>query len=418
MKRRTAVGLAIAPGGLTAVVRRGENGEPAMSATTDIDALTASSLALAFRALAEEIGTGSIVAHVAILPPLVELKTLQMPPVRRDKLNELLEARITRSFLTGAEDAVVAAEPVGRRRGSPVRVAATCTPEKLVESVLEAADEAGWVIRSIASGYDAVAAAASRLAPDEARELTVPLVHDDIVEWLHVVEGRACCVRRGHGGSGAAASPRAPACGAEAVANIDALDASRSAHLGVFAARHAHLARGTELVPRAVRTARTRAGRRAGFSLLATVAVVLIIAAWAELQGIDRELHIVQEARAGIATQVEAVLAQREQLATMDRGLALLSTLETSAPDWTTVLADVADRLPDDASITWMHGLADSLKFEGTARDASGVLESLRSSRVLSRVRADAPFERESTERGEVERFRLAAEISPRSNVP
>jgi hypothetical protein len=66
----------------------------------------------------------------------------------------------------------------------------------------------------------------------------------------------------------------------------------------------------------------------------------------------------------------------------------------------------------------WMHGLADSLRIEGTARDASSVLESLRQSQALSRVRAEAPFERETTERGDVERFRLAAEILPRSVEP
>lgn len=416
MKRRTVVGLAVAPDGLTAVVCGGGNGEPSVSATTDIDEISALALASAFRALGEEVGSTSLVAHVALLPPLVELKTLQMPPVRRSQLTELVEARARRCFVRAAGRAVVATEPISSAPGSPIRVAATCASETLIESLFEAAEEAGWTIASVVSGYDAVAAAVSRRSRDEA-EAAVPLVQDGLVEWLHVVDGRACCVRRGRAESDEA-PPLEAACGAVDVVAIDDPAAVASLPLGVLAARHAHMAHGPELVPRELRTIRTRAGRRVGSSLLAAAAVMMIVAAWAEHRGVERELEYVQEARSAVALRVEAVLAKRDQLATLDRGLVLLSTLEASAPDWARVLTDLADNLPTDASITWMHGLADSLRVEGTARDASRMLESLRQSRVLSRVRADAPFERQSTESGEVERFRLAAEITPRSDGP
>jgi Tfp pilus assembly protein PilN len=288
----------------------------------------------------------------------------------------------------------------------------------MIEDLYAAADEAGWTIAAVVSGYNAVAVGCAGADGDATSGFIVPIRYDGRAEALHVARGRACCVRRYRDPTEAAAADLVPACGAADVPVADPAGESSSASFAQTAARHAGDVQGPELIPRGRRHARIRSGRRLGVALLSAAAGVLLVAAWAEHRGVGRELALVQAARSAVAPRVEAALATRDQLATLDRGLVLLSSLHASAPDWGAVVGDLAERLPPDASIMWMHGLADSLRIEGTARDASSVLESLRQSQVLSRVRAEAPFERETTERGDVERFRLAAEILPRLAEP
>lgn len=419
MKRGVTIGLSVAPDRLTALTStRPRGAREVVVAVTELADLTAPSLVRAFDGLADTLEADSVTAHVSIMPPLVELKTLQMPRVGRRTLAEILERRAAHSFMSACEVCVVGVEPLAPGRRSPVRVAATCASEGLIEDLLSAADEAGWTVASIVSGYDALAAGLSQAKGRASREFVTRIRHDDISESLHVVDGRACCVRRQRGPNETSPKDTGPACGATDVPEADPAGDGDATSFPHVAARHAEHARGPELAPSSRRRARITSGRRLGAGLLGTAALLLILAGWAEHQGVQRELAHVQTARSAIAPRVEAVLAKRDQAATFDRGLTLLTTLEASAPDWTGIIADLAERLPPDASLSWMHGLADSVRIEGTARDASSVLESLRQSSVLSRVRAEAPFEREATERGNVERFRLAAAITPRSVRP
>lgn len=410
-RKRMRIGLAVSGDGLTAVSldpARGDAGR--FEATVSLPDLTRATLSRAFAGLRGQLDVEAIDARVALLPPLVELKTLELPWVGREKLTAMLESRSTRHFLSASGKDVVAIAPMSSTRNSPVRVAATRVSRDLIESMLAAAEKAGWRMETVVSGYDVLARHWVETADGAAAEEFVgALLRDEVAEFVHVARGRACCVRRMCRARFDPDRPPAPmACGAEPTVALPPHDARDL--VGDVAARMAEVV-SPELSLPETRASRRSVGRRIGAFLLAAAAVALLVAAGVSRWGVSRELEAVRTARASIRPEVESLLAERRQLATLEEGLGLLTSLERTAPDWPLLLEDLARRVPTDAHLVWMQASADSLRIEGTARDASAVLEALRGSDAISRVRAEAPFERVETERGERERFRLAADV-------
>lgn len=406
-RKRTRIGLTVSGEGLTAVSldERGVTG--ALEASLSLASLTRASLSDALTELRGRLDVEAINARVAVLPPLVELKSLELPWVGREKLTAMLESRSTRHFLSASGRDVVAIAPMSSTRRSPVRVAATRVSHDLVGSLCRAAEDAGWRIETVVSGYDVLAAQWVETA-DAADEFVGSLLRDDVSEHVHVVGGRACCVRRVRRDRTDADPPPRAACGAEPAVALPPRQARELP--GDVAARTAEVDAPEIALPE-TRASRRSVGRRIGALLLAAAAAALIVVAGMADWGVRRELDAVHTARASIRPQVESLLDERRQLATLEEGLTLLSTLEWTAPDWPLLLEDLAERVPAEAHLVWMQAAADSLRIEGTARDASAVLDALRGSELMSRVRAEAPFERVETERGERERFRLVADI-------
>lgn len=357
-------------------------------------------LCAALRELRAELaGRGTPPAALALLPPLAEARVLRLPPLRPQELRRLLTRDASRYFPVGRGEHVADGEPLGRS-GSPRPLLAAAAPAPLLEVVLAAFTEAGWKIESV---VPAVAAWASAVGPAEGflAIRSTGVVHILRFEQRRLAEVRRLPLSAGPAELGALLGiERAPVVHGED-------DAAR------LAAAHAPRALGPELLPERVHAARAAAGRRRLWRAVAAAAALALASAGIELWGLRRELAALTAERARIAPAVATAMADREALGTLAERVQSLRSLAASAPRWSEVLADLAEALPDDASLLSFRGRGDSLGIEGVALHAAEVFTLLQSAPGIVGVRADAPIRQETAAgRPTVERFAVLAQLA------
>ncbi|HEX6631059.1 MAG TPA: hypothetical protein VF048_08205 [Gemmatimonadaceae bacterium] len=404
-------------------------------------------LADALRAVAPAAGTGGEVS-VALLAPLAQVATVELPPLRADELRRLVARNAPRYFLGAREPQVVAVEPVAARatRGAPAPVTAAAAPARLVEAIHRATGDAGFTIRTIVPAEAAWRAAALAFWPSLERGTGDVLVHhDDRTELLQLRDGRLAGLRRLRAGEAdaervrdavaarAAEGPDGPrvavgafgAPGPRAALGqaLRALELDPAAppprwreagdDAAVVAATFAARGAGLELLPESQRVARRGRASRVT-RILAIVAVLLVLlAALLELWGLRRELAAVEAQRAALHTRVSGAAARRADAERAMAQLAELAALERDATHWPAVLAMLGERLPDDAYLVQLHGQGDSVVVEGLAGTAAGVFDALGGAPGVAGVRTAAPVRPDLEEAGGLERFTLALRLAP-----
>ncbi len=383
------------------------------------------------RALA---GARPATLHVALLPPMVEIKRIEFPPLRRAEVEAVLARDGSRYFLAAAEPRVVSAERVDR-----TAVIAAAAPAEAVEQLHREARRIGWRIGTVVPAHGAwVASTRRQPGPRASWCLLAPCGRTH--ELLIVRNGRLTMTRRLRAEASGATAARV----AEAVSGIGPLVVIGSrAHQGELlsdlgnrgievlqlsgavpegspeelAARFAGASTFLELGPASARTVAARRVQRLARAMFAAAAALGLAAAGLEWWGTARELDRVIAVRAQHRRQVAEALAVRAGLDGWEARLRLLRGAEMGAVRWSMMLAELADHLPADAHITSMRATADSILLEGEAGQATASFEALGAITGLRGVRALAPIRQETPDSGPSrEQFVLGAALRPLVN--
>jgi Tfp pilus assembly protein PilN len=372
-----------------------------------------------FSGLREAFGAGGT-AWVALLPPLVQARRVELPPLGMAELQRVLARDASRYFVGVREPQVVGAIRLGPARGRPMSVLAAAAAESLVEAVVEALARSGWAVGHVVPACAAWTAAARELWVPGGEPLRMVIAGDAYVELLHQRDGRAVGVRRmpsldaaridvSRVTDGLAADDRQHA---EALVALVAAPESRAPLEAALGGRIASLrdpgtaplaesplllaawfAAGPELVPERLRVAQQRRASRLA-ALLAVAALLLLTAAAAlHLWGLQRELDNVRASRAAIRADVDSVMELRMLLGEMHDRLDTIGDADRQRVPWALIVSDLARRLPRTSHLTAVRVEVDSIGLEGTGRSAGDVLGALRRSDWLTRVQPDGPIQ-------------------------
>jgi hypothetical protein len=200
----------------------------------------------------------------------------------------------------------------------------------------------------------------------------------------------------------------------ERAARWRAMSESPEAMAAAFAAD----ARGFDLMPPAAHAARETRSRRNAARLTAAAVLLMLLGAGAQLWDAKRELAALQARRAEIRLTVGKVADARATIDRIQRRVAAIAPLETSATRWSLVLAEVAAHLPRDAYLVNVRGASDTLLVEGLAGRAATTFAALERAPTIGSVQPAGAIRRDVAPDGApVERFSLAARVTARDSA-
>ena len=437
LSRPGSVGVALGPDKITAGIGR----EPWLRALTPDAGQAPGWLDLvdALRELREAVGSAAGDLHVALLPPLVQVRRIELPRLREEELRKVLARDAGRYILHGGTAQILGTVGSRDQRRSPVAYLVAFADAPLVDCIYAAAAAAGWDLSRVIAACSAwEVAAKEQVAGMRNGQGYLMVCSGSYIEAMRFQAGRLELCRRfppewlpgqvieqlvEH------ASPESwfivTGAHAEALGLRTELR-SRGLRLlegaeGVtwedqpeaLAAKWAPKAASLELVPDRVWIAREQRARGLSRRLLACAAALLLLSAGLELWGTHRELDAVRHQRSAIRGTVAQAMELRETMEGIEARLTALAAAETGASRWSGIIAEVAEHLPSDAHLIGMRGTGDSLLLEGVAARAAGVFESLQLAPGVAGVRAAAPIRQEGQDSGAaVERFSLGARLA------
>ncbi len=433
------MGLALAPDRVVAAMcfRTARGAPPRWEVwSRDFDAgLEGEELQAALAEMRTALGSGRPL-HLSLLPPLAQSRILEFPRLTSAELRAVLGRSVDRYFPSITEPQTTGAVALRHGGKGPFPVLATTASAHTVEALLGAAENAGWVVATITAASVSWPAGAVRVWPELRKGDAGLIVIESSVVHVHALtKGRVTQLRRVRldGWDSTMISSTDPVAvvgGAEEASMLHAeLRASgiavlappewsvTPAILGALGAPHGSA---LEVLPPRVYEARLSAARRLTRRLVGVAAALVLFAAALHLWGLHREIAAVEAERESIRAEVQVAIEERELLDGLQARLAALGDLEGSSPRWSTVIAELAVRLPRDAHIRSLRAVGDSLVLEGDATRSVGVFEALQQTPAFRSVRASAPIQqvrREGEGGAPVERFTLGARIS-RGGVP
>lgn len=324
--------------------------------------------------------SGSV--HIAVLPPVVQVRCVQLPRMTAAELAHVVTRDADRYFLAEPGPRLVGASVQLSRRKAPALVFCAMAPEFAVEQ-LHAAMPDGWTIESVLPAHHAWAAGGLTGVCFPGHE-----------ERMELSGGKILGVRRVR------------------QAGLDS-PGDDPAEAAVRFAVAAGNAGGAELISAPVARARRAWGRRLSRRLASAAALFMLLAAGVEWWGIGRELQAARESRAAIASSVAEAMRLREGLTGLESRLGVLAEAEHRAPRWSRLIAQVAIHLPADAHLLGLRGHGDTLVLEGQAARAAGVFSGLRDAPIIGALRAEAPIRREARDGDNaIELFTLSGLLS------
>jgi hypothetical protein len=384
---------------------------------------------------------GATRLSVSLLPPLAEVRAVDLPPLRDDDAERVLARGASRYFVGARQPQLVGVVRAGRAR-RPGPMVAAATPTRLIAAIRAAAQAAGLSIDAIGPAESAWAAAALAASPGKNAGACFALVcHPDRTDLLRLDGGRLAAVRRFRAAAvdaesiGEAVRDESPAhapivmLGSRvdrgvlqselAAAGITARtfgDVRVDDDLTLLAAQHAAPAAGPRFRTEDLRAeSRAQAWRATAIALAA--AVVLVVAgAEVRLWGLHRQLRGLQQQRAQLAPRLQATLVGRTSVEAVYRSVAALNAVERGSPAWGSTIGVLSAAVPDSAYLTAFRTRGDSLIVEGLADEASDVFNAMERIPTLANVRAGAPVRREvQSDTTPMERFTIVALRVPES---
>ncbi len=392
----------------------------------------------ALRELREAAGPAPGELNVALLPPMVQIRRIELPLLREDELRTVLTRDAGRYILHAGTAQIVGTLAPRDRRRSPVTYVVAFADAPRVDSIYAAAEAAGWgmgrVIAACSAWEVGVRLQVAGLNDGQGYLMVGGASH---LEVLRFQSGRLDLCRRFPQGSMPGqvieqlmehASPAwfivagpltrtqefRDELQARGLPLLESTDATVwEGPPEALAASWASAAAGLELVPDRVWIERQRRTRRLSHRLLACSAALLLLSAGLELWGTQRELDAVRHQRSAIRGTVAQAMELRGTMEGIEARLTALAAAETGASRWSGIIAEVAEHLPADAHLIGMRGTGDSLLLDGVAARSAGVFESLQLAPGVAGVRAEAPIRQEGQDSGApVERFSLGARLA------
>ncbi len=399
------------------------------------------SLTNALKALAKLSRERSGKLAIAVLPPVAEVRRVDVPPLDDDETEAVL-ARNAAKYFVGARGAqLVSVLSTGAKRTSGDGVVAATVPAWFARLVSNSARDADWTVEQLVPAESAWTAAVASTWPGCVKEVAYALVHHaDHTDVLHINRGVLQNVRRLRSATADVpvlldalpSSPTVLAFGNTAVRKewITALSA-RSVNVSLPSSLPADIASDSALVAAAFaskvaglvfRTDDMRAAdiRKRAQLMYATIgAAVVLFAASAVfmLWDVQRELKAVQVERAALKPQLATTVVGRASVETISSQLQMLAESERGSAHWSQVIADLTEHLPNDAYLTGLRGRGDTVTFDGLAERAALVFPAVERAKSFSGVKAAASVRQEAVTDGDkLERFTLAAKL--RLNTP
>ena len=344
----------------------------------------------AFDILRSKFPQGRATLTLALLPPLVHVRTTLRRGLKDREIAMLIRRDPGRYFLHGSGAGSVTVMP-GMGKDDALLIH---TPEHVLDAITTAAEQAGWILSAAAPGQYAWAAEARRT---RARVVAVDMGRT--THMLRVVRGRIVAARTVL--SSAPEQEWQAAIALDAVENSDLPPRSDDARLrlvlggrsapsaenvegeseNVWAGRRAACGRMPWYAP-AIRNCTMQRRHDRGLvrraTLLAAAGVAaLLLGDVVRLIRIQSELNDIDRARAGIRGAATAAAAARERA--LDDSSATQALLSDAAipPSWAEVLAHVAYALPKTAFLTRVVGSTDSLMIEARSLNPALALEAL-----------------------------------------
>jgi hypothetical protein len=401
------------------------------------------SLGAALRQLADKLGATEGKLVVALMPPLTEVRRLDLPPLKREQVLQLLARNASRYFVTAREPQVVGTSiPKRPSKTGSVPVLGAAASARLVNSIASAAKDAGWILEGVVPAEVGWSAAASAMWPSLAKGTAHVLVHhDDRTDLLRLESGALAGVRRFRAGSLDAqliasalqesrangTAPRVGALGVTAprqdlarVLPRESAVVSAPPSEWVGASSDPMVAAATFVSPDDALTLRTedvselraRAGRRTTALIFAAAILLLLLSAGFELWGAKRELAAVQAERARIRPQLQTTLAGQSTFEASNRKLAALFAAHRQAPQLSAVIASVTDALPEGAYLMSFRARGDTLVVDGLAKSSEEAFAGLESVPELANVKAIGGVQRQLQDDGTaLEHFTVQARM-------
>jgi len=341
-------------------------------------------------AVRDSLGDGRHRLFVALGSPWSSPREISLPPMRHAEARAVLERDVVLHFPRPFSEPVVTVRSIARR--SPSAFLAADVDTAVLDALGKAAAIVGWELERVAPAVGAWARAlgtATRHVFIVDREATVLDARRSIVERL-----RRC---------------RAVDLPAETVSSAHAA-AGRNDALEL-AARYAPSDCDVEFVPPAVRAQRRAVARRAVRTMTTVAAGLLALAAALAWWGPVHEDGVLTTERAALRASVERAMTQRDSIIRVEDQLATVARAERAAPKWSSRLLAIAAVLPDDAYLTAVRGVGDSVQVEGRAKNAAKVFEALRAARSIEAVRATAPIRLDAGPADTLESFSIAVRL-------
>jgi hypothetical protein len=402
------------------------------------------SLVSAFAELARSLDTTQGSASVALLPPLTEVRRLELPPLRDDELQRVLARNAARYFVNARGPQLIGASRVTTRGNADAKpIVAAAASARLIATIRAAAEQSGWTIESTEPAETAWASAALSLWPSFGKQTAwTAVASGDRTELLQIDGGRLVGVRRSRAGAADAAmildaigpAARIGIAGSttqrrELSAALAALGVSPATAVGEWAGGidqpevlAAHFA-GSDVGPmlRADDAiVRDRAGvARHAWAVAGAAAALVVLAAAIELWGVHRQLRLVQAERAALRPQIASTLVGRTTVEATYQHLSTLGAIERSSPRWSAIIAALTAAVPGDAHLTAIRARDDSLIVDGLAEHAARVFDGLAKTSVLVDVKAPAPVRRELQPDGTaLDHFTISARVTRAASAP
>ena len=441
-KKRIRTGVAISANEICAAdIRLRNSASRSWRAAIDAppsDGASWPSLTSALSDLARTLGDSDGTLSISLMPPLTEVRRLELPPLTDEDLQRLLSRNASRYFVNARTPQIVGASGAKRRaRGKPSPVVAATASARLVAMIRVAAEQAGWAVESVSPAESAWAAGALALWPSFSRQNAYALIaHDDRTDLLQIEDGRLIGVRRFRGGS-ADASMIAEAVGPTArigvagstgarrtiSAALAALNVTVSTPSGewsaaaddadVMAAQFAGTDVGPTLRTESAVAADRASARKTTWIIAGAAAAMFVVAGLIQLWGVHHQLAQVRAERERIRPQLSSTLVGRTTVDATYGHLASLVASERAAPRWSSVIASLSESVPEEAHLTAIRARSDSLIVDGLAEHAARVFDALEKTHGLIDVRAASPVRRELQDGGStLDHFVIGARVA------
>jgi Tfp pilus assembly protein PilN len=338
-----------------------------------------------------------ISVSMAVLPPLAQVKRIELPRMSDEDRRLAVLISIQRHFI--GVDGVPLCAVAGLKGAAGVSSApflAAAISAALIDDLTTAFVHEGFSIERIVPAHAAWISAVTIRRPALRRgKASIGVYGHGEDTMLGLDAGSLVCVRRFRRSEMATLFARTDHLSDAELIGADMEGPSAA----IVAARGAVATCLLEIISDAERRGRISRERRLSRLLLALACSCLVGAAMSYRWGLARELSVIAARRTAVHSRAEKAIAARDSAQQLAAVVAAFANLERSAPRWSAVLSQLALALPEDADLTSLRAADDSVTLEGQAGNAARVFSVLRSVPGVRSAGTTTPVRRETSAR-------------------